>query len=170
MADIAKLPAEHRGTARRVPEKHRQRMTDAELAYRAKHVSQLEDKAPHGEPGNASRRYAAALLRAMPLREFIDKYRHLGEVAHGVSSSDAAFDFRQAQNQLREENPYPHGLREAAERRLAGKDGMHTELSNDELDSMLGREPVTKAKSELERKQAELLAEIRAYKARLGIS
>jgi len=170
MASFTKTPSEHRATARRVPEKIRERMPQAELDYRAKHVDKLEAGAPHGEAGNAIRAYAAVLLRSIPVAEFAEQYKHFGEVGQNAGP-DVAFNMRAAQAELTEANAYPPGLRDAVERRLAGKGGLHTELDDGKLDEIAGipREPMAKARTDLERKQAALLEEIRALRRRRGI-
>jgi len=168
MARISDVKREHRQLAMRIPGDIRQRMPAEELRHRLKHVERIQENAPHGRAGTALRHRANRMLRAIPLREYLERKRQLneliGDAPGGIDSP--AEEYRALSARLDEDNVYPESLKTAADRRLTGASVPYPDA---DLDAILGlKEPVEKSWAALEEKQALLREEIRALRQRLG--
>lgn len=119
MAKVTDAKPEHRSYAARVPEDIRDRLTGEELKHRCEYAARIYDTAPQTQDGRGMMRHADKILRSLPLAEFLEQKEYWYKIAGGLEGSAADDAYGVATN-LRTDNAYPAGMREAAESRLHG--------------------------------------------------
>jgi hypothetical protein len=144
LASLKDIAREHRETGKLIPKPILARLTPAEAAYRARRANEVRESAEHanGETRTALLSHSRALLRALPLPEYLAQRQKYKELEAGAPSTlDAngqspAGAFHQACAELAERNVYARGLAEAAGKRLSGQG--HQFFDGCDLDAVLG--------------------------------
>jgi hypothetical protein len=140
MAELNKIPAEHRSVASRMP--HLERMSAEEARHRAAHVARLEERAPMtGEGRTLAMGHAQRLLDAIPVREYLDQLQTYHEMADAMPNQarpgelfGPASEMRTAGNEFKQKHIYVPGLVDACNRRLLGKEPEY----DCDIDAVLG--------------------------------
>jgi hypothetical protein len=143
VASLAHVPAELRDTASGVPEDVRNRLQPEELRLRCREVKRIRDLTPVTGPATSEMlSHARRLLRAWPVREFLDRREELHSMASAMPSGidSPAHDLRRAASELKEQHVYPAGLVNACEARLNGWSAYYEDSAGNrvDLDALLG--------------------------------
>ena len=143
MASLAHVPAELRSEAASVPEEIRDRLQPEELRLRCREARRIRDLAPVTGPATSEMlSHARRLLRAWPVREYLDKRERLHQMANAMPSGidSPAHDLRRAATELTEQHVYPAGLVSTCEARLNGRSAYYEDSAGNpvDLDALLG--------------------------------
>ncbi|WP_329249509.1 hypothetical protein OG417_03275 [Actinoallomurus sp. NBC_01490] len=117
MATVEDVPAEHRHLAERMPADLRKRMDPAELRLRLAEVAQLRERVgdmPDPETAGGLAAHAEAMLKALPFTELEERCRQLTQGAMTAATTVDRTGHMQALTKLREENPQPRVMAQAA--------------------------------------------------------
>jgi hypothetical protein len=122
VAKATDVPQEHGKLAAKVPADVLSRLSSAELRARcvlaAEHARTAENaQAEHARYLHA---HALAVLRSLPVVEFIAEKRRLAQQALGVRDLELRQAYRRQEQDLKEGNAYPSGLQAAVDDALLG--------------------------------------------------
>lgn len=117
MATIADAPAEHRRLAERMPADIRARMDPAELRLRLAEVARLNDQIgsmPDASTARGLSTHAEAMLKALPFAELEEQCRQLADSARNAAAPADSGGFLAAAAKLKQDNPQPQAMTQAA--------------------------------------------------------